>query len=307
MNRVYENSIKPNFFIVGAAKAGTTSIEKLLRNHPDIYISPIKEPNYFCDDIRKMIEAESSRQQKGLTFESVLLKAKKKSVHMFNVTNQNDYEKLFLEAKNKKAVGECSTFYLPSKVAAKNIFNYNPNAKIIIITRNPFDRIISHYDMDIRIGITREKLKVLLEHEVSLGEQANYENSRFYLGASNYENQINEYQRYFSEKNVLILTFEDLINSQKNTIKNLLNFLELETSKIDLKLSKENEAKTAKYELLNYILYKTSIKSFILNNLAGIMPQGLKNKLKEFFFTDIKKSNVSTEDIEYLNEILRNN
>ena len=101
---------KPNFFIIGAPKCGTTSLVTWLSEHPNIYVPPIKEPHFFNTD--------------GLV----------------GTKSLSEYERLFKEAGSKHiAVGEASTRYLFSKVAMPNILKYNPDAKFIVCLRNPIE------------------------------------------------------------------------------------------------------------------------------------------------------------------------
>jgi hypothetical protein len=102
--------IKPNFFILGAPKCGTTSFAAWLEEHPRIYMSPTKEPHYFNTD------------------------------HKRYLNSLEGYERLFAGAtENHLAVGEASVWYLYSTAAVPNILAYNPAAKFIVILRNPID------------------------------------------------------------------------------------------------------------------------------------------------------------------------
>jgi hypothetical protein len=103
---------KPNFFIIGAPKCGTTSLSEYLRTHPDIFFCTPKEPTYFNTD----------------SFE------KPRAVH-----TEKEYLNLFRGAKNYRAVGEGSTRYLSSRVAIKNILKFNSEAKFIVMVRHPAD------------------------------------------------------------------------------------------------------------------------------------------------------------------------
>src|SRR4051794_34967159 len=109
----------PNFLIIGAAKAGTTSLYHYLRQHPDVYMSTIKEPNYFC-------------------FEEQL-------PEYAPVRTLAEYESLFDGASSQPAVGEASTQYLNSAAAPRRIANILPNVRLIVSLRNPADRAYSSY------------------------------------------------------------------------------------------------------------------------------------------------------------------
>ena len=124
---------KVNTFIVGAAKCATTSLYRYLANHPDVFMSTPKELNYFS--------ATELKNQELYYNEKV-------------ISNLGDYEEIFhnADADGKKILGEASVSYLFYPSVPKKIFEYNKNAKIIIILRNPIERAFSHYLMDERLG-----------------------------------------------------------------------------------------------------------------------------------------------------------
>ena len=105
--------IKPNFFIVGAAKCGTTALYVYLRDHPRVFLSPVKEPRYFAEDMPNLMNRVAAR---------------------------DDYLRLFKGANDRHiAVGEASPQYLYSAVAPAKIRAFNPDARIIAMLRNPVD------------------------------------------------------------------------------------------------------------------------------------------------------------------------
>ncbi len=115
---------KPNFFIIGAPKCGTTSFAKWLGEHPNIFISPIKEPCFFDSDHKHSL-----------------------------VKNINEYDGLFARANNKHiAVGEASTRYLVSEVAVNRILKYNEKAKIVVCLRNPIKMVQSLHQQEVFSG-----------------------------------------------------------------------------------------------------------------------------------------------------------
>jgi len=114
-------SPKPNFFIVGAAKCGTTSLFNYLRAHPAVFMPENKEPNYFCGDL-------IAHWPDGAPF---------------RVGTLAEYEALFSAAPPHALTGESSVFYLYSKVAIGQIMAHNTNAKIIAMLRNPIEAVRS--------------------------------------------------------------------------------------------------------------------------------------------------------------------
>jgi hypothetical protein len=109
-------ALKPNFFIVGAPKCGTTALYEYLRHHPNIFMSEVKEPHFFAKDLGSYPR----------------------------IKTLEDYTELFTRSTDRhSSVGEASVYYLRSAVALANIRAFNPEAKIIAMFRNPVDMVHS--------------------------------------------------------------------------------------------------------------------------------------------------------------------
>jgi hypothetical protein len=138
----------PNFFIAGAPKSGTTSLYHYLDQHPGIHMSRIKEPNYFASEIRLENFSEWLRpraEKDGPTLHAYLNGPMREKRFGGLVTEWSDYLRLFRKAEDQKAIGEASVCYLWSESAAANIRRALPNARIIIILRNPVEMLFSMY------------------------------------------------------------------------------------------------------------------------------------------------------------------
>ena len=146
----------PNFIVVGAAKAGTTSIYQYLSQHPQVYLSPIKETNYFAKDIP--LDKIRKDYYKGgeLDVAAYVATNLEEQIHIAFVSQWEHYQKLYKNVKDQKAIGEISNSYLHSSVAAKEIYAVNPDMKIIMILRDPIKRAFSHYKMTLRVGLVKD-------------------------------------------------------------------------------------------------------------------------------------------------------
>jgi len=107
---------KPNFFIVGAPKCGTTALYEYLRPHPNIFLSEVKEPHFFARDLGTYPRIKTSKEYAGIFTEST-------EEHLM--------------------VGEASVYYLRSSVAIPSIREFNPDARIIAMFRNPVEMVYS--------------------------------------------------------------------------------------------------------------------------------------------------------------------
>ena len=107
-------AVKPNFFIVGAPKCGTTALYEYLRPHPNIFMPKVKEPHFFAQDL---------------------------GTYPF-VKTLEEYTRLFADSTEQHTrVGEASVYYLRSSTALANIHEFNPDAKIIAMFRNPVEMV----------------------------------------------------------------------------------------------------------------------------------------------------------------------
>jgi hypothetical protein len=272
----------PNFIVVGAAKAGTTSLYHYLAEHPEVYMSPEKEPNFFSKE-----EIESQN-----------LYYKKK-----NINTIEEYKKLFCEAKNEKAVGEASVSYLYYPFVPQKIKNFIPDARIIISLRNPFERAFSHYLMDLRLGY----INISFEDVVYKRVEHKYLNLYYqqYVELGFYFEQVRRYIKCFGEDQVKIILFEDLKNKPKETISNLYRFLDVKENFLPHFESRHNVFKLPKNRLFSRIYSIHGLRKVISSLMSGKLKERINNifcntkrpiinlKTKEFllslYFNDIEK------------------
>ena len=189
----------PNFFIVGAPKAGTTSLYEYLKKTPGIFMSPVKEPNYFSQGIAPH--------------------------HFFNKTirDKEKYLNLFKNVKNEVAIGEASGSYLRDPKAAQLIHDTVPNAKIIILLRDPILRAYSHYLMRARGRSAHLTFRQVIKKSLDSPENDDY--SRIIISAGMYYQQVKRYLDTFGKENVKILIFEEFVNDSRKAVKEILEFL----------------------------------------------------------------------------------
>src|SRR5215469_10439230 len=129
---------EPNFFLVGAPKAGTTSLWSYLAQHPDIYMSPIKEPCYFSIEVRPENFVPSLRAHAYRLIDETrkfLDGPMQQPIPGGIVTSWEDYLRLFAAADGQQAVGEATVGYMVSPFAAREIAARIPHAKILMVLR----------------------------------------------------------------------------------------------------------------------------------------------------------------------------
>jgi hypothetical protein len=138
----------PNFFLVGAPKTGTTSLYHYLKQHPDIYLSAVKEPCFFASEMRPDNFSQEFATSIRLSSQN-LLKYLDGPMSGPNpggiITDWSHYLELFKNVSTETAIGEASVCYLWSATAAGNIHARIPHAKIVVILRDPVERAFSQY------------------------------------------------------------------------------------------------------------------------------------------------------------------
>lgn len=177
----------PDFFMVGAAKSGTTSLFHYLVQHPSVYIPPFKEPHYF-----------SEFRDKGAPVCNSL----------------EDYLALFSDCPHGAVAGDASTSYLYSRVAASRVHDLNPDARIIVVLRNPVDRAFSFYWHNRRDSVENLSFEDALRAEPRRIE--GHEHFRFhYVESGMYSWQVERYFDLFGKDRVRIFLFEDLRDANR--------------------------------------------------------------------------------------------
>jgi len=201
----------PNFLVIGAAKSGTSSLYMYLKQHPQIFMSPIKEPHFFSFD-----SISKNTKGPGDTIPQA-------------ITDITEYSKLFDKAKDELAIGEASPTYLYREEAAERIFNLIPSVKLIAILRNPAERAFSAYMHVIRDG--REKFNnfsdAMAQEELRIND--NWGPIWHYTKGGFYYEQLSRYYNLFPSKQIKVFLYEDLINNQQNLLKNIFDFLNIDS------------------------------------------------------------------------------
>jgi hypothetical protein len=138
----------PNFIIAGVPKAGTTSLYGYLGQHPQIFLSPIKEPTFFGADefiARSSPEARAIIARREREIREQLERGGRLSADFGLVRDWDTYLRLFANAGTRPAIGEASVSYFWLPGAAAQIRERLPHTRIIVMLRDPADRLFSHY------------------------------------------------------------------------------------------------------------------------------------------------------------------
>lgn len=237
--------MQPTFFVIGAAKSGSSSLCELISQHPDICFSNPKEPKFFSHD---------ENFSKGWKW----------------------YQDFFAGGENAVAIGDGSVHYSMRTLfpnAAHRIFNASKTAKIIYIVRHPLERIVSHWRMYERSG--NPKFSTLNQDVRKKYLKPNL------IDASNYWFQISAYRDHFSDDQILILFFEDFIIKPKQVVRQCFDFLNLDHR---VTLFKPQVARNAANKRLERPILKSIRSLSIFERFFSKTPASLKSWVKNSFF-----------------------
>lgn len=270
----------PNFIIFGAYKCGSTSLANLLEQHPDIYLAPSKEPNFFLYDEG---EIKPNGQVNSLEF------------------YQHFFQKNSKKVQNEKARGEASVGYLCDSKAPFRIKKLIPNIKLIAILRNPVERCYSQYMFDLRMEVHNHKFMDAINKYRDKGRNDRYIN----LGM--YGKYLHEYLKIFNHEQIKIILFEDFVNNKDQVLKELFSFLEVDDSFRYKPIPKEAVSGVPKNKkLYNFIYEANPIKSAITSIIKPFIPEKVRRNLwKKAINQSLKKTKMSLEDRQKLTEIYR--
>jgi hypothetical protein len=242
------NDIKrPNFFIVGAPKSGTTALYHYLKQHPEIFMSEVKEPHFFGTDL----------------------------VRPFSIRNEQEYLSLFSKARNAKRVGEASVGYLLSKRAALEIKKFCPSARIIIMLRNPVDMIYAGHSELVYGGV-----EDILDFEAALNAEedrrrglrvpvaSHFPGEAFlYREAGRYSDKVKRYLDVFGRESVQIIIFDDFITETSRIYRQTCQFLGV-SSQFEPRFEIINPNKIVRNRILGNFLNSPALRRLA----RGFMP-----------------------------------
>lgn len=194
----------PNFIVIGAAKAGTTALYWYLAEHPEVFMSPVKETNYFAYGLD-----QSGRLLYG-----------DPDVHHFPVKSLSEYEQLFAEAGEVVAVGEASPIYLECPQAAGRILELLPNVRLICGLRQPIDRAYSDYQMYLR----RRGRRLDPARDLAATSVWARPDSRW-MHVGRYYEQLKRYFDAFPREQIHVFLFDDLKRGALETVQNIYRFV----------------------------------------------------------------------------------
>jgi hypothetical protein len=202
---------RPDLFIIGAPKCGTTSLYEYLEGHPQIYMSPVKEPFYFAPDAVR-------------------------TTHKQFIYGRDDaaYLALFAGARNEQRVGEASTRYMLSEVAPRLVREFQPAARLVAMVRNPVDMLPALHNERVSLG-----LEPITDFEQALAADVDRRAGRRlpvgtdpllaeYRAHAYYGAQLQRWIDTFGRAALHVVVFDDFVADPPAELRRLLEFLEVD-------------------------------------------------------------------------------
>jgi hypothetical protein len=217
-------SAQPNFFIVGAAKTGTTSLYRYLDQHPDVFMSPIKEPCFFAPEVAGAGPGARAAFQADAAALSAYLDGPMRQKRGTGIVLEwDDYLKLFRHVRRETAIGEASVSYLSSMAAARAIRARIPEARILMMFRDPAQRLFSHYTAARSVGATDRSFVQWVRQEQTAEAGRRPPFGPVWTGR--YADHLQRYLDVFPAAQVRTYLYDDYLQAPTRTLADILGFL----------------------------------------------------------------------------------
>lgn len=268
--------ILPDFLMIGAAKSGSTSIFHYLDQHPEIYMCPLKDANFFA------IKNEGTR----LKFNGPSARKKGYAKGVFTL---EEYSEKFNDVNGQKAIGESSNLYLYLGESANRIKTYIPDAKLIAVLRQPVDRAYSNFLHTINLGVEPLDDFTQAVKEEDERVKADWHPFFHYMRGSHYSALLRPYFDSFDRSQIKIYLFDDLRDNPMGMMQDMFEFLGVDsTFEPDLSL-RFMATGMPKNKLLHNLITRPNV---IKAALRGILPNGIQRSVRTQMKTRIKNKNL---------------
>ena len=277
----------PNFLIIGAAKSGTTALHEYLQQHPQVYMTPNKETNFFAFE-GEVIEFNGPGDE---------------GIKNFSITDLATYQAEFEQVTNELALGEACPSYLYLPKAAQTIKKYIPNTRLIVILRNPVERAYANFLHLIRDNREPHSDFILALEDETTRIENNWEWFWHYIQVGYYGAQLQRYYEMFSPSQIEVYLYEDFKTKPVELIQDICRFLEIDSTFVPDMSYRPNRSGVPKNRTIHSFVMKPNLlKDLFKPLLPGIFRQNIKNQVK---YNNLEKPPISQSAREYLIKLYR--
>ena len=258
-----------NFFILGAPKCGTTSLQSYLDQHPETCFSRYKEPNYFALKGKSLPE-------KGPVSPQLM----QELVYSHSITDFDTYQNQFLHHNNEKILGDASVRYLYTPGTAENIHQVAPNVKMVAVLREPVSRLYSHFCMNKQYQLEPLNLLDAIEAEQERREQR-WGWDWHYVNIGLYTEQLKHYFKLFDRQQLKVYLYDDFRENPIGVYQDVCKFLEIDDTFIPDMTKRSKQAYLAKNLMLDRWLHRKNPSRDALKKILPIRTWESMNKTIE--------------------------
>lgn len=269
-----QNELMPNFLVIGAGKSGTTSLDNYLKQHPQIFMSKKKEPNFFAYE--------------NLDSKTFMHDEKRLRYYNGSVCSLEPYLNLFKYAKPGQIKGEVSNAYLKEPGAPRNIKKYIPQVKLIAILRQPVERLYSRY-----LHLARENELPTKDFRDVLDKSSIWWKRDDLIPEGFYYQNLLRYYEIFPSHHIKVLLYEDFNQCPQKTIEEIFMFLNIDNSlKLDLS-AKYNKSGFIKSKVFDRTIgHNSIIKSLTKEYLPNVYNNLKHNPKLQTMVNSIRNKNL---------------
>ena len=242
------NPLLPTFLIIGAGKSGTTSLHNYLNQHPEVYMCPVKETNFF------ELEGEDPE-----------------SIEPFpqSVTKWEEYVKLFEQAGTAKAIGETSPMYLYGKRSPENIHRYLPRVKLVVILREPTSRLYSRYLHLARDGrLPTPNFRDALDRS-----NTDWWTRNDLVQEGFYHKHLSRYFKIFPKEQIKVFLYDDLLKNSGRVMHELFKFIEVDETFVPNMQVRYNLSGKPRNRLINALI---GADGMMIKSAKAVVPELVK-------------------------------
>lgn len=271
---VKRHSHIPDFLIIGAGKSGTTSLDKYLQQHPEIFIPTVKEPNFYGyehsteDEFQNPEDLNHFRQ---------------------SVAKLDEYLRLFENALPNQVIGETSNTYMYHAGAPERIKYYNPEMKLIAVLRQPAGRLYSRF-----MHLARENRTPTPTFEECLDKNTIWWKRNDLVKEGFYFKNLSRYYELFPRENIRVFLYEDLNASPEKVLREIYQFLGVRDDFRTNHDTRFNQSGFIRNKFLDKIYGQ---KGIVTGTLKTMLPKGVIKTLKSSMFVQKQLNDLRAKNL----------
>jgi hypothetical protein len=261
---------RPDLFIIGAAKCGTTSVYEWLKGHPEVFMSPAKEPRYFAPDLH--------------------------SDHGHDLLYGRDrelYRRLFDGATNEKRLGEASVRYIYSRESPRLLRDFQPEPYIVAMIRDPVDAIYSMHHQRVSEGTEEiNDFEEALAAENERRQRPRLTNElppalTLYRDRGRFGEQLARWFDVFERERIHVIVFEDMIRDPAAEFRRLLQFIEVDPGYQPASFAAYNVSHAPRSRMLRDLLNVRAPRAA----LRAVLSQPTRDFLRQRLIRPVRRAN----------------